>query len=265
VSVVQSHPVGILRSLQRYLRVLGALLRREAEIRLASPGESIVELLEPVFFIAIVTAAMWFVGRRDGSVLGGTPALFYASGFFALYFFNYISSRMNRAVSISMRRFPLERRLDHILVHIFLKTIDYSILGVLLFGTIYVVFTVQALPYDFVPIILAALALIMLGFGWGMLNLVLRRIIPIWPYISHGINRCMIIFAGIIFLIDFLPPTARYVLGLNPLAHAIALFRMGFYPNYPRLVFDGQFLFYCALFALVLGLVVERLTRRAER
>jgi capsular polysaccharide transport system permease protein len=75
----------------------------------------------------------------------------------------------------------------------------------------------------------------------------------------------MIIFAGIIFVIDFLPPTARYVLSLNPLAHAIALFRMGFYPSYPRLIFDGQYLFYSALFAFVLGLVVERITRRTER
>jgi ABC-type polysaccharide/polyol phosphate export permease len=177
----QSHSTGIMRAVRRYIGVLGALLRREGEIRIASPGEAIVELIEPIFFITIVTAAMWFVGRRDGSVLGGTPALFYASGFFALYYFNYISNRMNRAVSGPMRRFPLERRLDHIVIHIFLKTIDYSILGVLLFGTIYVFFTAQAWPHDFVPIIQAVVALMMLGFGWGMLNLAVKRIIPIWP------------------------------------------------------------------------------------
>jgi capsular polysaccharide transport system permease protein len=72
------------------------------------------------------------------------------------------------------------------------------------------------------------------------------------------------LFSGVFFIVDFVKPDVRYVLSWNPMMHAIALFRMGFYPNYPRLVFDRQYMWVCALVAVVFGLVIERLTRRGE-
>jgi capsular polysaccharide transport system permease protein len=74
----------------------------------------------------------------------------------------------------------------------------------------------------------------------------------------------MILFSGIFFLADFLPPGPRHVLSFNPMLHAVALFRSGFYPNYPQGLLDTTYLFYCALFAVVLGFVLERVTVRSE-
>jgi len=65
-------------------------------------------------------------------------------------------------------------------------------------------------------------------------------------------------------LLAFLPPSARNPLSYNPIMHAIAAFRRAFYPNYPALVLDTGYLFYCALFAAALGLALERATRRLE-
>jgi capsular polysaccharide transport system permease protein len=252
-------------ALRGYCRIILALLRREEESRRAEPMESILELLEPVILVGVMGFFYWFLGRRSVSPIGGSPLVFYGTGFFALYFFIYLSSRMRGAVSAPQRRFPIEQRLDHIIVHTIIRTFDYAILGVLAFGTIYAFITVDALPRQWAPIAQAVVALIMLGFGWGVLNLIVGKLFKVWRYFFPAFNRCLIFFSGIFYVADFLPPNARDVLSFNPLLHAIALFRMGFYPDHPTVILDRSYLAACALFSLSFGLVLERATRRRER
>jgi capsular polysaccharide transport system permease protein len=256
--------LGIGSAMRRYVAVFGALLRLEEKRRRAAPMGSILELLEPVLLILVMTVAWWFLARRNSSPLGGPPALYYATGFFALYFFVYLSNRMRGAIPSPSRRFPIERRLDHMLVHITLKALDYIILGFLVFGAIYLFSTPDAVPYNFVYLIQASLCIVMLGFGWGTVNLVMTRIWSLWLFVLPTLNRSLMVFSGVFFLVEFLPPATRDFLSYNPILHAIAAFRRAFYPNYPMLVLDMNYLFYCALFAAVLGLVLERVTRRSE-
>jgi capsular polysaccharide transport system permease protein len=257
--------VGFGTALRGYCRVILALLRREEESRRAAPMESILELLEPVILMGAVGFFYWFLGRRDVSPIGGSPLVFYGTGFFALYFFIYLSGRMRGAVSIPQRRFPIEQRLDHIIVHTIIRTIDYAILGILVFGTIYALFTVDALPRHWAPIAQAVVTLIMLGFGWGVLNLIVGKLFKVWRYFFPVFNRCLVFFSGVFYVADFLPPDVRHVLSFNPLLHAIALFRLGFYPSHPTTLLDRPYLAACALFTLGFGLVLERVTRRYEK
>jgi capsular polysaccharide transport system permease protein len=112
---------------------------------------------------------------------------------------------------------------------------------------------------------MAMMAIIALGFGWGVITLVVTKYFWPWGYLSGMFNRAMILFSGIFFLAEFLPPTARYVLSFNPMLHAVALFRSGFYPKYPTLLLDTTYLAYCSLGAVLIGLVLERVTMRSER
>lgn len=251
-------------AVRRYGRIILALLRREEESRRQAPMESILNLLEPVFLVTLIVLARWSLERLHGAPLGGSVALFYATGFFAKYYFIYLSRRMRRSVDSPARRFPLEQRLDHILVHIILSTADYLVLGLIGFGFIYVFFTPQALPYNVVPVIEACIAIIMLGFGWGVLNLVMTKALWFWRYFFPPFNRALVLFSGVFFIVDFMSPGVRYMLSFNPMVHAIALFRTGFYPNHPTLVLDTRYLAFCAIGAVVFGLVLERATRRRE-
>ena len=251
-------------AIRKYALVMRALIWREAEERRQSPVDSLLELLEPVLLIAVMTVAWWFLMRRTSAPLGGPPLLFYATGFFALYFFVHVSNKMRRFTVGANRRFPIEERLDHIIVHLIFKAIEYSILGVLLFSAIYAFVTPQAIPHNFSAVIGACLALIAIGFGWGVLNLVLSRLWTPWGHTRQAVNRALILFSGVLFIIDFLPPGTRHILGYLPHAHAIALFRTGFYPSYPHLFLDTSYLFVCALAAVAGGLVLERATRRFE-
>ncbi len=134
----------------------------------------------------------------------------------------------------------------------------------MLFGGLYLLFTNEAIPEDLTKIVWACLAIVALGFGWGTLNLVLSKTGQIWNFIFPTISRALVIFTGVFFLPDFLMPDSRYVLSFNPMLHAVQLFRLGFYPQYPAIVLDVHYLAYCSIFALFFGLVLERVTRRSE-
>jgi capsular polysaccharide transport system permease protein len=254
-------PLG--SAFRRYIGVLGALLRLEEENRRHAPMDSIINLLEPIFLIVTLSFLFYILDRRQVSPLGGPTILFYSTGFFPLYFFIYVSRRMR--IDAPRARFPIEQRLDHIIVHVILRIIDYAILGILLFGGVYLLYTAQAMPSDLVRVVEAFLAIAALGFGWGTLNLVLSKKTHMWSYVFPTISRALLMFSGVFFVPDFLLPSARDILSFNPLMHAVALFKSGFYPQYPAIILDVRYLAYCSIFAVFLGLVAERVTRRSER
>lgn len=254
-----------LTSVRRYTQIILALLDREWENRKREPLESIANLLEPVIMIGTLSFFWWFLGRKNSPILGGSPVLFYATGFFAKYFFIYVSRRMPKQMDSPRRRLPIEHRLDHIITHMILRVIDYTILGFLVFGTIAFFFTSQAIPNDIVPIWQALIALLMLAFGWGIFNLVMTRFFWVWAHIVPAINRAMILISGAMYVPDFMSPSVRDVLVWNPILHAIALFRTGFYENYPNLLLDTDYMWWCCIMAVTFGLILERATRRRER
>jgi capsular polysaccharide transport system permease protein len=256
--------MSVASALRRYMQILGALLRREEESRRQAPVESIMSLLEPIFLIATLSCFFWFLSRRQVSPLGGAPILYYATGFFPLYFFIYLSRLMRGSVDQPNQRLPIEQRLDHIIVHIILRIIDYAILGLILFGGIYLLFSTEAMPDDLTKVIAACAAIVGLGFGWGVLNLVLSRTSRFWGFVFPSISRSLILFSGVFFLPDFLLPETRHMFSFNPMMHAVQLFRLGFYPQYPAVGLDTHYLAYSAIIFLFVGFVVERISRRSE-
>lgn len=255
---------GFFSAMHRYGQIIFALLQREQERRRQSPLESMADILEPMLFVCIMGLVWTFLNRRTTSPLGDSPMLFIATGFYAKFYWISIS-KMNRSVLGSRsRRFPVERRFDYILVHILLTTADYGLLALVGFGILYFFFTPNAIPDNFIPVAEGMLAMLALGFGWGMITLVLTRYFWPWPYFAGAFNRCMLLFSGVFFLAEFLPPGARYIMSFNPMLHALALFRTGFYPNYPKIVLDTNYLACCSLAAVVIGFMLERVTVRYE-
>jgi capsular polysaccharide transport system permease protein len=267
-SIGNSSTIGEARklasSLRRYSTVMLALLRREEDARRHAPFETVLNLMEPLVLIALITSARYLLERLQLPPIGDSLLLFYGTGFFAKYFFTYVSRRMGGPIRSARRRFPIEQRLDHLIIHAFMRTLDYSLMGVVLFGVLYAVVTPDAFPHDFVPIAESCIALALLGLGFGMINLVLTDFIWIWGYVVPTVNRSLILFSGIFYIPDFMPETARYILSFNPLVHAVAMFRQGFYPQYPDLILDKLYLFTWVACALLAGFMLERVSRRFE-
>jgi capsular polysaccharide transport system permease protein len=249
--------------LRRYFKVIMALLRREEEVRRHAPIESFLEVLEPVALLLTVGTLRFFMGTAP-LTLGYDTVFFLATGFYPKYMFLWISNYMRIGVLKVGRRYPVEQRLDYIFVHIILRVFDYSIVGIFLFTVIYLVLSHTAYPRDFRPIIMALVAMAMLGFGWGVANMLLMQLVWFWKYVFMILNRTLIIISGALFVPDFMSPSVRYWLSFNPTLHAIALFRTGFFEHYPTILLDRKYLFYCCVVSVVGGLVLERVTRRLE-
>lgn len=252
--------------LRRYFAIILTMLQREMALRRVNPMESFLDLAEPLILIGtIMTLRILVEGHKTTSPLGGSVLLFYVTGLYPKYLFIYISiKRVGGAAGSPRHRFPVEQRLDQFLVHVILRTFDFAILGILVFGAIYFFATPDALPHSYLPVFWALGTAIMFGFGWGMLNMIFFRLFWIWTYISIGLNRALIICSGALFVPDFLPPNIRYWISFYPEMHSICLFRTGFYPHYPAVLLDTTYMTYCAFAFVVLGLVLERITRRVE-
>ena len=264
LTLVKDEITAFVLAFRRYASVIIALLRREEMERRTDPAESLMELAEPCLLIGVISVAHWMLNHSGGSPLGGNPVLFYATGFMGDYFFIYISRTMRAAVDSPNRRYPVEQRLDHIFVHILVSTADYLVVGTLVFTVIYFEFDTHALPYDISSVLEACISIVMFGFGWGVLNLILRKIWWPWQYLYGPTRRVMMFFSGVFFVLDYLPPTTRYILSLNPMAHTIILLRKGFYVSQPTYVLDTGYMFRCAIVVVIVGLLLERATRRVE-
>lgn len=252
--------MAAVQALQSQVRVFNAVLTREINAKLTGYGgiSFVASLLEPVLHITIV--CLWHYLVRFVPVYGTSKVLFVATGLYPVFIFIHLSSLFHG--SFRQRRFPLEHVLDIVAAQALLKLIGYLVVGVLLFDGIYIFITPQGIPFDFGPVLLAVAALSILGIGIGICNAVVVAQFPMWRYIYGPIARLLILFSGVLFVPDFLPAHLRKYLAWNPVMHAVDLFRQGFYPGYPRVVYDAQFLWACAFGALVLGLCLERIYRR---
>ena len=251
-------------ALRRHFNVLVALLAHEEEMRRKHPVDAILHMLEPIILIATMTLFWWMLGRSKSAPVGDSVVLFYATGFIPLYFFIYVSRRMASNIDRPRNRYPIEQRLDHIVVHIILRIFDYSVLSIFVFGGIYLFITKAGWPHDFVPIAESCLAMSMIGFGWGVVVILVRNIHWLTRILISRSSRALILFSGIFYSPDFMSPGVREILSWNPMLHAVNLFRHGFYYRYPSLLLDTHYLAYCAIFAVLLGLALERVTRRRE-
>jgi capsular polysaccharide transport system permease protein len=247
--------------LRRYLKVISSLFIREIQNRQHDPFFSILEIFEPVVMLGTVLAFKYVMDAHT-SPYGDSMLLFYASGFYPKYLWIWTSRYFPRGTP--RRRFPTEQRLDYIIVHLVTVWADYIILGLAGFAFIYFFITPQALPFNFIPVIGSLAAMVGLAFGWGVICVSLNRLFRLWIVISMGLNRALIIVSGALYVPDFMPPNFRYWVSFNPMLHGVALFRTGIYPGYPRLVLDTSYLTYCVVASILIGLVLERVTRRSE-
>lgn len=241
-----------------------ALFSREADRRLRSPINSLLGVLEPLAVISVLATLWYFLGSRSHAPVGNSPVLFYATGLLPLYLFIAIANRGTRDWASSPRRFPVERRLDLYFVAIVLLLTDYLIVGILLFAMLFAYGVSDARPNDYNSIFEAISAIAMLGFGWGILQITIKAYFPVWGYLNTAFTRSLVLFSGIFFVPETLPPNIRYPMSFNPMMHAIELFKRGFYPNYAALTLNRTYLFECAVAFVLAGLILERVTRRSQ-
>lgn len=110
--------------------------------------------------------------------------------------------------------------------------------------------------------ILAMLLAVVFGTGVGLINGVIGMFAPWYLALFDILTKGLFLISGIFFVVDYLPPQIRDVLSWNPIAHLVIAFRMGFFDNYPTMVFDAYYVGGWSLGVLTVGVIMHRMMRR---
>lgn len=254
---------GLLEPWRSQPRVLAAVFKRDLDIQTGKSGIGFVlGTLEPLLHIGIL--CLWHYLVRIFPAYGTSVVLFVSTGIYPVFVFIHLSIDMRFCVrtGLGSRRFPVEQPLDFVLSGAFITLFGYIVVGIVLFAGIALWVTEQAIPYDIVPIVESMIALACMGFGVGVCSAIIGQSFPVWHYFWGAFARILIFFSGVLYVADFLPIYLREILVWNPVLHAVGLFRLGFYSNYPMLVFDPYYMWAWATAPIVIGLCLLRLLRR---
>jgi len=259
------HWSAVRLALRNQINVFTALLYREAETR---HGHSfalgyIAAGIEPLVIVG--TIGVLFSALSRTPPYGHSLLLFLGTGVFPIYLFIHTSLRIRQPLNAMAQRnrFPIERPLDHLMVHAVLHVVSSAAVAALFFLSLYWFGGVEAaIPYDPITAIGALATLFVLGLAVGIFNAVFARLVPVWDVIWPAVARASLHFSGPYFVAAYLPPAQRFYFGLNPVMHGVNWLRQAFYPFYPHVLSDRFYLIMVALVLLTLGLLLEAGTRR---
>lgn len=244
------------------LRIIGALMFREMRTRFGEMQFGYAwAIIEPLVQIAILVIVFSLLGKRPP--LGTSFEAFFLNGYVPYALFAQISGRAALAISSNraLLSFPPVRNMDTVWARILLETAT-GMTSLIVLAALFAYFNVPVIPNDPIQYIGGFLSVIVLASGFGILNAALSPIFKWWMMIFSWFSKFQYFFCGIFFIPDFLPPSARVFVSLNPVAHCIIWIREGFYSGYNSIVLDKYFPFACAFVLAILGLVIERVFRR---
>lgn len=247
----------------RTLRTIGALVLREMGASYGrSPGGYLWTILSPVGAIVVMALAFSLIVRAPA--LGTSFVLFYATGYLPFSFYMVIAQKIGQSIRYSrpLLAYPGVTWVDAVLarfvLNILTETVVFCIVIIGIFSAIDITGAVEVWPVV-EGLVLAA----MLGLGVGLINCLLIGHVPVWEQVWSIITRPLFIASGVFFLYESLPPLAQEILWWNPVLHATARVRTGFYSSYQASFVSMPYAFGVALTLIALGLVLLRRGYRA--
>lgn len=246
---------------RRQRRVLYALMLRNMRTKFFGNGLGyLVAVAWPLTHIVILVAIFTLAGRA--APFGDSVALFIATGVVPFQIFNYLSRFMMIALikSRQLLAFPEVKVFDMLFAAALLEILSACCV-VIAFLAIAWFAGIDAMPRDIVQAAYALGATILLGLGFGLLNGVIALAFPPW---FTGYFLVIILFwvmSGVYFVPDALPAVVREALAWVPVVQVIEWMRSAYYEGYGNVILDRPYAIGVALFALFLGLVLERAMR----
>jgi len=233
------------------LRVIAALVIREMGTKFGrSAGGYAWAIAEPLGGIVLLAIAFSLALRTPP--LGTSFMLFYATGIVPFSMFNTLSKAVAGSVSSNrgLLNYPVVTLLDAVIAKLLLNLITLSIVAIILFVGIIVIFDLHV-GLDLGAVVAAMVLAAVLGLGVGTMNCVLFGFFPTWKNVWAVLTRPLFIVSGIFFTFESVPAQFQKVLIWNPLVHVIGVMRAGFYSTY-----DPAYVSYAYVLGIALGLFV---------
>jgi capsular polysaccharide transport system permease protein len=241
-----------------FLRVQNALILREIATRYGrTPGGFLWAVLEPVAAVLVLTAALSMIVHAPS--LGTSFVVFYASGYLPFLFYATLQGHVQQALTYSrpLLIYPSVSWIDAIAGRFFLNTVTgLTVVVLVLAGLSLATGEVRIVAPGLIvlSIVLAAV----LGLGLGVLNCLLVGLFPLWGQVWAILSRPLFLVAGVIFVMEDLPPGLQDWLYLTPWIHITGLFRAGLYPGYEAAYASAVLVLVWGLVPLALGLAFLR-------
>lgn len=240
-----------------HARILSAVLYAEALGKWGASGLGLLlEIVEPLADMGVLV--LWHYSMRVFPVYGTSIVLFISTGILPVFVFIHLSTKFLEVMRTKGQRFP-QISDDHVmLAKAVLTTLTYAATGILLFSAERWYITSLAVPSRPEKVMLSVLSLLAMGVGMALVNGVIGAVLPFWKYVWSALSRLCIIFCGVLYVPDLLPPNLRSYIMWNPVSQSVSLFRQGFYPTYPTMTFMPTYLALCSVGILAFGLCLQR-------
>ena len=227
-------PRLVLSQLLLQLRVVGAVARREMQLRAQKGIFGLLGVfIEPLVLIATFLALRIFLGGSGDQYMNAV--LWMALGFVPFFMFSDIAIKAisgvekNSELYFYRRLKPLDSLLGNTLLlsQIFGLLVLAFVFGVSLWEWQFAVQDVGHAVFLFIGIS-------MLGFGVGLVTLIIGHRLPFVAWIIKMFLRRILLWTSCVFFsISFVPDVARPWILWNPIAHGIELMRIAASPSYP--------------------------------
>lgn len=223
----------IVAALNTQCRVIHALILRETLSRYGDHKLGFLwAILEPVFFVVVLTAMMSAMSSDSPSGMPIVP--FMIVGFVPFIMFRNTMNQLRSAVSSNrtLLGFPQVTTFDVMFARILLEA------GVLLFVFVFILCMAYLLGYTFsvenpLGVLLVCLALMMLGSGFGFLLASLVPIVPSVGLISTLLlGRPLMVTSGLFYTVGSIPEPFRTWLLYNPIVHYMEIIRSYFFHEF---------------------------------
>ena len=227
---------------------MGALMLREMSTTYGrSPGGYVWAVLEPVGMIVVLAFAFSMALRAPS--LGTSFLLFYAGGFLPLRFFQQISQAVGAAIrfNIALMSYPRVTLFDTIAARALLGIITQIMVSAVIVTGVFIVEDIRE-QIDFLPILEAYGALVVLSMGIGTFNCFMQFRFPVWKSLWGIATRPLLLISGVFYVYEDLPRVAQDILWFNPLIHITGGVRSGIYSTY-----DPQYISF--LYVTLVGLI----------
>jgi capsular polysaccharide transport system permease protein len=246
------------------LRVIATLVLRETR---ASFGTSQIGYLWAIITPAISVGLLFFIFTMiDRQAPYGTSLpLFFATGILTIEFFNKLSHTLMATFDANkaLLTYPLIKETDALFARLVLVTATYMVIMVLFYSVLYGLGMADK-PAHPEKLMQAFGAVVLLGFGFGVMNAVIASLWESWNQIEKILTRPLLFISGVFYVPSRLPPEATDLLWWNPVMHLVEWTREGFYPNYNSSIFTPEYPLMLGLILVLFGLAGERLFRKTR-
>ena len=243
-------------------RVLKALVLRDLTTRYAQHRLGFVlGIILPVFGLTVLMIAFKLRGRMVPADF--SEGVFVATGYPLWMAFMGMYGRVMASSSRvdALLMFPQITQLDlivsNIIVEFAMNTVVFLVLcaGVL-------VFTGSTPPRDPTGVLLCYWSCGWIGAALGLAMCALQRILPLVTNFITPFMRFGMWVSGVVFMVNRLPSWSWQYLKWNPILHAVEGARTLWGPYYTSPIFDPQMILGVGFGLTILGLIMERASRR---